>query len=55
MIGENIWKWRLENHLNKKSFEDFDLFTDKIIQLLNKREKPIVFILFVLQKKHQQT
>ena len=34
LIGENIWKWRLENHLNKKSFEDFDLFTDKIIQFL---------------------
>jgi hypothetical protein len=34
LIGENIWKWRLENHLNKKSFEDFDLFTDKVIQFL---------------------
>ena len=34
LIGENIWKWRLENHLNKKSFEDFDLFSDKIIQFL---------------------
>ncbi|MCA1966735.1 MAG: hypothetical protein LDL23_08805 [Flavobacterium sp.] len=34
LIGENIWKWRLENHLSKKSFEDFDLFTDKIIQFL---------------------
>ena len=34
LLGENIWKWRLENNLNKKSFEDFDLFTDKIIQFL---------------------
>jgi len=34
LLGENIWKWRLENHLNKKSFEDFDLFADKIIQFL---------------------
>jgi|APLak6261678615_1056124.scaffolds.fasta_scaffold00071_37 hypothetical protein len=34
LIGENIWKWRLENHLNKKAFEDFDLFSDKIIQFL---------------------
>lgn len=34
LLGENIWKWRLENHLSKKSFEDFDLFTDKIIQFL---------------------
>ncbi|MBP9848889.1 MAG: hypothetical protein KBC58_05585 [Flavobacterium sp.] len=34
LLGENIWKWRLENHLTKKSFDDFDLFTDKIIQFL---------------------
>ena len=34
LLGENIWKWRLENNLNKKSFEDFDLFTDKVIQFL---------------------
>ncbi|MFN7044310.1 MAG: hypothetical protein ACK4M1_03870 [Flavobacterium sp.] len=34
LIGENIWKWRLENHLIKKSFDDFDLFTNKIIQFL---------------------
>lgn len=34
LLGENIWKWRLENHLNKKSFEDFDLFIDKVIQFL---------------------
>ena len=34
LFGENIWKWRLENHLSKKSFEDFDLFTDKIVQFL---------------------
>ena len=34
LLGENIWKWRLENNLNKKSFDDFDLFTDKIIQFL---------------------
>lgn len=34
LLGENIWKWRLENHLNKKSFQDFDFFMDKIIQFL---------------------
>ena len=34
LLGENIWKWRLENHLSKKSFEDFDLFMDKIVQFL---------------------
>ncbi|UGS20243.1 hypothetical protein [Flavobacterium cyclinae] len=34
LFGENIWKWRLENHLSKKSFEEFDLFSDKIMQFL---------------------
>ena len=34
LLGENIWKWRLENHLSKKSFEDFDLSMDKIVQFL---------------------
>jgi hypothetical protein len=35
LLGENIWKWRLESHLGNKNFTDFDLFTDKIIQYLN--------------------
>jgi hypothetical protein len=35
LLGENIWKWRLESHLVSKNFADFDLFTDKIIQYLN--------------------
>jgi hypothetical protein len=35
LLGENIWKWRLESHLVSKNFTDFDLFTDKIIQYLN--------------------
>ena len=34
LIGENIWKWRLESNLNNKCFNDFDLFTYKIIQFL---------------------
>ncbi|VXB91280.1 conserved hypothetical protein [Flavobacterium sp. 9AF] len=34
LFGENIWKWRMENHIKKKSFDDFDLFTDKWIQFL---------------------
>jgi hypothetical protein len=34
LLGENIWKWRLESHLNANSFTNFDLFTDKIIQFL---------------------
>lgn len=35
LLGENIWKWRLESHLNTKTFEDFDQFIDKIIQYLS--------------------
>ena len=27
LFGENIWKWRLETHLKKNSFDDFDFFT----------------------------
>ncbi|CAM3598336.1 hypothetical protein FSS13T_17130 [Flavobacterium saliperosum S13] len=34
LFGENIWKWRLESHLKTKSFEQFDVFTDKVIQYL---------------------
>lgn len=34
LFGENIWKWRLESHLKTKSFEQFDIFTDKVIQYL---------------------
>lgn len=34
LFGENIWKWRMEMYLNKKSFEDFDIFIDKTIQYL---------------------
>jgi hypothetical protein len=34
LLGENIWKWRAQSYLDKKSFTDFDIFTDKIIQFL---------------------
>jgi hypothetical protein len=33
-FGENLWKWRLQSHVNQKTFEKFDNFTDKIIQYL---------------------
>lgn len=44
LFGENIWKWRLESHLKTKSFEQFDVFTDKIIQYLasNAAKKSLV-------------
>lgn len=44
LLGENIWKWRMESHMNQKSFEKFDIFTDKIIQYLatNAAKKSLV-------------
>lgn len=44
LFGENIWKWRMESHLKTKSFEQFDIFTDKIIQYLgtNAAKKSLV-------------
>lgn len=34
LLGENIWKWRLQSHIDNQSFENFDVFVDKIIQFL---------------------
>ena len=34
LIGENIWKWRAQSYVDKKAFEQFDLFIDKTIQFL---------------------
>lgn len=44
ILGENIWKWRMESNLNNKSFEQFDVFIDKIIQYLatNSKRKSLV-------------
>jgi hypothetical protein len=44
LLGENIWKWRLESHVENKSFEKFDIFMDKIIQFLasNNTRKSLV-------------
>ncbi|MBD3723827.1 MAG: hypothetical protein IE891_03360 [Flavobacteriaceae bacterium] len=35
IFGEGIWKWRLESYLVDKSFNNFDTFTDKIVQYLS--------------------
>ncbi|RZJ64236.1 MAG: hypothetical protein EOO50_16435 [Flavobacterium sp.] len=35
LFGEGIWKWRLQSHIDNKSFEKFDVFADKIIQYLS--------------------
>ncbi|AWH85711.1 hypothetical protein HYN59_11595 [Flavobacterium album] len=44
LLGENIWKWRMESHQNNKSFEQFDIFMDKTIQFLasNSKRKSLV-------------
>jgi hypothetical protein len=44
LLGENIWKWRLESHLTTKSFDQFDVFIDKTIQFLasNSKRKSLV-------------
>lgn len=34
LFGENIWRWRMQSHLDNRSFEKFDLFVDKIVQFL---------------------
>jgi len=44
ILGENIWKWRMETYLNSKSFEQFDIFIDKTVQYLasNSKRKSLV-------------
>ncbi len=45
LLGENIWKWRIQSHLDNRSFEKFDQFIDRIIQFLasdNKRKSLVV-------------
>lgn len=45
LLGENIWKWRLQSHIDNRSFEKFDIFIDKTIQFLasdNKKRSLVV-------------
>jgi hypothetical protein len=44
LLGENIWKWRLQSHVDLNTFEKFDVFADKIIQYLasNNARKSLV-------------
>lgn len=44
LLGENLWKWRLQSHVDDQSFEKFDVFVDKIIQFLasNDSKKSLV-------------
>ncbi|NMH28964.1 hypothetical protein [Flavobacterium silvaticum] len=45
LLGEGIWKWRLQSYVTLRSFEQFDRFMDKSIQYLstnNSRKSLIV-------------
>jgi hypothetical protein len=44
LFGENIWKWRADSYVDKKSFAEFDIFLDKTIQYLasNNARKSLV-------------
>lgn len=44
LLGENIWKWRAQSFVDKKSFDAFDIFIDKTIQYLtsNNSRKSLV-------------
>jgi hypothetical protein len=44
LLGENSWKWRLQSHVDTKSYEKFDTFIDKTIQYLasNASKKSLV-------------
>ena len=44
LLGENIWKWRVEDYLTNKSFDKFDIFIDKTVQFLatNSKRKSLV-------------
>ena len=44
LFGENIWKWRANTYVDKKSFTDFDILLDKTIQYLasNNARKSLV-------------
>ncbi len=44
LLGENVWKWRLQSHIDNQSYEKFDIFVDKIVQFLasNDSKKSLV-------------
>ncbi|MDO4729049.1 MAG: hypothetical protein Q4B43_08620 [Bacteroidota bacterium] len=35
LLGEGIWRWRLQHFVQHNSFEEFDLFINKIMQFLS--------------------
>ncbi|QDO95002.1 VWA domain-containing protein [Formosa sediminum] len=39
LLGENIWQWRAQSYLNKKSFNTFDNFISKVVQYLSSTKR----------------
>ncbi len=39
LFGEGIWRWRAQNYLDAKSFENFDEFFGKIVQYLSSKKQ----------------
>ena len=33
LLGENSWKWRMQYHVKNQSYDKYDVFVDKIIQV----------------------
>lgn len=44
LLGENSWKWRAQSYVDKKSFDEYDVFIDKTIQFLatNNSKKSLI-------------
>lgn len=44
LFGENMWKWRMHYHVRNQSYDQYDVFVDKIIQYLatNESKKSLV-------------
>ena len=45
LVGENIWKWRVQNYRNDQTFEDFDAFLGKLILYLSTSKGKNRFVL----------
>jgi len=39
LLGENIWKWRVQSYRNERNFEAFDQFIGKLIRFLGDSKK----------------
>lgn len=39
LLGENIWKWRMQNYINVENFDNFDSFLAKLMLFLSETTK----------------